>query len=61
VDLSPSLVARTAPGGELVLAGILVPQEDEVRLPFLARGLEQLPGERRGEWSMLRFRRPEAG
>jgi ribosomal protein L11 methyltransferase len=61
VDLSPSLVARTAPGGELVLAGILVPQEEEVRLPFLARGLEQLPGERRGEWSLLRFRRPEAG
>ena len=61
VELAPSLVARTARGGEMVLAGILVPQEEEVRLPFLALGLLPLPGERRGEWSLLRFRRPEAG
>ena len=60
VDLAPSLVGKTAPGGELVLAGILVPQEEEVRLPFLAGGLLPLSGERRGEWSLLRFRRPEA-
>jgi len=61
VELAPSLVGKTAPGGELVLAGILVPQEEEVRLPFLAEGLLPLRGERRGEWSLLRFRRPEAG
>lgn len=60
VDLSPALVAKISPGGELVLAGILVPQEEEVRLPFLAQGLEPLLGERRGEWSLVRFRRPVA-
>ena len=61
VDLAPVLARKTAPGGELVLAGILVPQEEEVRIPFLAGGLLPLSGERRGEWSLLRFRRPEAG
>jgi ribosomal protein L11 methyltransferase len=60
VDLSPALAAKISLGGELVLAGILVPQEEEVRLPFLAQGLEPLPGERRGEWSLVRFRRPVA-
>jgi ribosomal protein L11 methyltransferase len=61
VELAPGLAARIAPGGELVLAGILVPQEEEVRIPFVALGLLPLSGERRGEWSLLRFRRPEAG
>jgi ribosomal protein L11 methyltransferase len=61
VELARDLARRTAPGGEVVLAGVLVPQEDEVRPAFVAAGLEALPGERRGEWSMLRFRRPETG
>ena len=59
VALAPEIRARTAPGGEVVLAGVLVPQEEEVARAFVAEGLEPLPGERRGEWSMLRFRRPE--
>jgi len=61
VELAPGLAARMAPGGELVLAGILVPQEEEVRAPFVSQGLLPLAGERRGEWSLLRFRRPEGG
>jgi ribosomal protein L11 methyltransferase len=59
VELAPDLVRRTAPGGEVVLAGVLVPQEAEVARAFLACGLSPLPGDRRGEWSLLRFRRPE--
>ena len=55
VELAPDLERRTAPGGEVVLAGVLVPQEDEVRAAFVARGLEPLPGERHGEWALLRF------
>jgi ribosomal protein L11 methyltransferase len=57
VQLAPALAARVAAGGELVLAGILGPQEEEVRAPFLALGLAPLQGARRGEWSLLRFRR----
>jgi ribosomal protein L11 methyltransferase len=59
VELAPELARRAAPGGEVVLAGILVPQEEEVARAFVAEGLAPLPGERSGEWSMLRFRRPE--
>jgi ribosomal protein L11 methyltransferase len=59
VELAPDLARRAAPGGEVVLAGVLVPQEEEVAQAFLACGLEPLPGERRGEWSLLRFQRPE--
>ena len=59
VELAPDLARRAAPGAEVVLAGVLVPQEEEVARAFLACGLEPLPGERRGEWSLLRFQRPE--
>jgi ribosomal protein L11 methyltransferase len=58
VELAPDLAARLAPGGELVLAGILTPQEEEVGAAFRALGLAPLPGARRDEWSLLRFRRP---
>lgn len=59
VDLAPDLARKAAPGGEVVLAGVLVPQEAEVAQAFLDQGLNALPGERRGEWSLLRFLRPE--
>ncbi len=58
VDLAPELSSRLGPGGELVLAGILVGQEDEVRGAFARQGLADLPPRRQGEWSMLRFARP---
>jgi ribosomal protein L11 methyltransferase len=57
VALAPAIAARTAPGGEVVLAGVLQPQEAEVRDAFVRQGLDPLPGERREEWSLLRFRR----
>jgi len=58
VELAPDLVARLEPGGELVLAGLLVSQEEEVRAPFAGLGLVALPPRRDGEWSLLRFARP---
>ena len=58
VELAPELSARLEPGGELVLAGLLAGQEDEVRGAFALRGLEELPARRRGEWTALRFARP---
>jgi ribosomal protein L11 methyltransferase len=57
VALAPGLAAKVAPGGEVVLAGVLVPQEGEVGDAFRREGLEPLPGARRDEWSLLRFRR----
>jgi ribosomal protein L11 methyltransferase len=60
VELAPGLAARIAPGGVLFLAGILVPQENEVRAAFLAQGLTRAAEleARQGEWSLLALRRP---
>lgn len=60
VELAPALCAKVAPGGVLLLSGILGPQEDEVRRAQLAEGLVPLPGgdRRDGEWSLLALRRP---
>jgi ribosomal protein L11 methyltransferase len=55
VELAPALVAKLAPGGVLLLSGILEPQEAEVRSAYLALGLARLPdGDRHvAEWSLL--------
>lgn len=55
VELAPALAAKLAPGGVLLLSGILTPQEEDVRAAYLAAGLRPLPGgdRRQGEWSLL--------
>jgi len=60
VELAPALAARLAPGGLLFLAGVLVPQEEEVRAACLAQGLLARPDleQREGEWSLLALARP---
>jgi len=57
VELAPALAAQVAENGVLLLSGILVPQEEEVRAACLARGLRPAEGRRDGEWSLLAFRR----
>ena len=63
VELAPELAAALAPGGVVLLSGILGPQEAEVRAAYLAQGLRPLPGadRREGEWSLLALRREGAG
>ncbi len=60
VALAPELAAKLAPGGVVLLSGILGPQEEEVRRAYVARGLAPLPGgdRRDGEWSLLALERP---
>ena len=60
VELAPALAAQLAPGGVVLLSGILAPQEAEVRAAYLALGLRPLPGgdRRQGEWSLLALERP---
>jgi ribosomal protein L11 methyltransferase len=55
VELAPALAAQLAPGGVVLLSGILTPQEEEVRAAYLAAGLSPLPGgdRRHAEWSLL--------
>jgi ribosomal protein L11 methyltransferase len=60
VELAPDVAARVAPGGTVLLAGILVPQEDEVRAAYVAEGLRPALERRDGEWSLLTLERPRA-
>lgn len=55
VELAPALAAQLAPGGVVLLSGILTPQEQQVRDAYLAAGLSPLPGgdRRFEEWSLL--------
>jgi len=59
VELAPAVAAKLAPGGVVLLSGILGPQEAEVRRAYRAQGLAPLPsGDRReGEWSLLALER----
>jgi len=60
VALAPAIAAQLAPGGVVLLSGILTPQEGEVRQAYLAAGLRPVPGgdRRQGEWSLLAMERP---
>jgi ribosomal protein L11 methyltransferase len=58
VELAPAVARRLAPGGTLVLSGILAGQEDEVRAAYLAQGLErraEMDGAD-GEWRTIALR-----
>lgn len=59
VELAPEIAAKLAPGGVVVLSGILAHQEEEVRRAYVASGLVPLPGgdRREGEWSALALER----
>jgi ribosomal protein L11 methyltransferase len=58
-ELAPAIAAQLAPGGVVLLSGILTPQEAEVRAAYVAAGLRPLPGgdRREGEWSLLAMER----
>ena len=60
VELAPEIASRVAPGGLVLLAGILAPQEEEVRSAYVARGLAargDLDGWE-GEWRLVAVGRP---
>ncbi len=59
--LRGELCARVAPGGALLLSGLLAEQADEVAREFARAGLELvavLPSAADPEWSAVRLRRP---
>jgi ribosomal protein L11 methyltransferase len=60
IDLAPSLAAITAPGGALILAGLLNTQKDVVVAAYRAAGLllvDDLRFDVAGEWPVLAFRK----
>jgi ribosomal protein L11 methyltransferase len=58
IPMAKDLSARVAPGGLLLLSGILVPQQDDVRAAYA--DLELLDTPSLGEWVLLALRRPRA-
>ncbi len=51
--LAPYLAGRLAPGGELVLSGLLREQVEDMRATFAALGLQERRREADGEWAAL--------
>ena len=58
VELAPGLARQLAPGGRLLLAGLLAGQVDEVRRAFRRHGLSAEDERRGGEWVLLVLARP---
>jgi ribosomal protein L11 methyltransferase len=55
--MAPELCKRVAPGGWLVLSGVLVPQDNDVLGAYGSlRHVETLSD---GDWTALVFERPE--
>lgn len=57
-ELAPQLVAQVAPGGDLLLSGILLPQGDDVEEAFVAAGMEPKARREDGEWVLIHLVRP---
>lgn len=57
VDMKGDLIARIAPGGRLLLSGILDEKSAWVREEFSASGLRFVEERRSGQWAALHFRR----
>lgn len=56
IALAPEFAAATAPGGHVVLAGLLETQEAEVRAAYRRQGMRLARRLVRGDWSILWLR-----
>jgi ribosomal protein L11 methyltransferase len=57
IALAPDVAGRLAPGGAVILSGLLVAQAEEVTAAYVACGLRPESREDLGEWSALVLRR----
>ena len=57
VELAPDFAAAVAPGGQVLLAGLLTTQEPAVRAAYARAGLRLAARMTRGDWSILWLRR----
>jgi ribosomal protein L11 methyltransferase len=58
IELAPDISGALAPGGRLILAGLLDPQAAGVIRAYQRQGLRPLDRIDRGEWSILTLRKP---
>lgn len=61
VELAPDFAAAVAPGGSVLLAGLLETQETAVRAAYRKTGLRLAARMVRGDWSILWLRRRSGG
>ncbi|HBT02667.1 MAG TPA: 50S ribosomal protein L11 methyltransferase, partial [Citreicella sp.] len=59
IDLAPEMAAALAPGGHVILSGILTRQAEEVIDAYAAQGVPLLRQEVIGDWVTLTLRKPE--
>lgn len=57
VVLAPDMASHVAPGGRVILSGILVPQADDVIAAYQAQGFTLIERENLGEWTCLEMER----
>ncbi|MFT4150130.1 MAG: tRNA (adenine(22)-N(1))-methyltransferase TrmK [Paracoccaceae bacterium] len=57
IELAPPMAAHVAPGGRIILSGLLVVQAEGVTAAYVAAGFDLLNREDIGEWSTLVMRR----
>ena len=57
VELAPAFAAAVAPGGQVLLSGLLTTQEPAVRAAYAHAGLRLAARMTRGDWSVLWLRR----
>ncbi|WCT72993.1 50S ribosomal protein L11 methyltransferase [Sphingomonas naphthae] len=57
IDLAPDLAGALAPGGSIVLAGLLDTQAEAVTAAYVAQGLTPVDRNTRGDWPTLRLRK----
>ena len=55
--LAPAIAAHLAPGGRVILSGLLAKQDAQVRAAYLSQGLHLLRRRRLGEWLTLELAR----
>jgi ribosomal protein L11 methyltransferase len=61
VELAPAFAAAVAPGGQVLLSGLLTTQEPAVRAAYARAGLRLAARMTRGDWSVLWLRRRRYG
>jgi ribosomal protein L11 methyltransferase len=61
VALAPSIRRALAPGGTVILSGLMPHQQNRVAAAYRAAGLRFVRADPREEWTTLTFTRPPAG